>query len=219
MPYKVITSRLLCFKNQCVPDPVGYVRDIHRILDKNKLSEYLNYFYETSIFPTKQIWKRIVQKNVFEHGEAKWQTSISLTPEIIHFLQIHPTLNMHKAWEIAHSTPLLKEQAHHVISVCASWRLRSSQGLCPLCKVQYSNLLVHVINYCHYSSETRDTFWCSIFVVGPTELNTELHNLPDDKFILQLLSCNPPVNVDKDTAKLYREVVVHFIYLLSKLYF
>ena len=107
----VITSRLLCFKNQCVPDPVGYVRDIHRILDKNKLSEYLNYFHETSTFPTKKIWKRIIQKSVFEHEEAKWETSISLTPEIIHFLQIHPTLNMHKAWEIAHFTPLLKERA------------------------------------------------------------------------------------------------------------
>ena len=85
------------------------------ILDTNKLSEYLNYFYETSTFPTKQIWKRIIQKSVFEHEEAKLQISISLTPEIIHFLQIHPTLNMHKAWEIAHSTPLLKKQAHHAI--------------------------------------------------------------------------------------------------------
>ena len=61
--------------------------------------------------------------------------------------------------------------------------------------------------------------WCSIFDVGPIELSTELHNLPDDKLIVQLLSCNPPVNVDKDTAKLYSEVVIHFIYLLSKTYF
>ena len=61
--------------------------------------------------------------------------------------------------------------------------------------MQYYDLLVHVINYCHYSSETRDKFWCSIFDVGPIELSTELHNLPDDKLIVQLLSCNPPVNV------------------------
>ena len=78
---------------------------------------------------------------------------------------------------------------------------------------------MHLINYCHYSSETRDTFWCSFFDVGPIELSTELHNLPEDIFILQLLSCNPPVNVDKDTAKLYREVVIHFMYFLSKIYF
>ena len=140
-------------------------------------------------------------------------------PEINHFLQIHPTLNTHKAWKIAHSTHLLKEQAHHVIRVRASWRPRSSQGFCPLCKVQYSELLVHVINYCHYSSETRDNFWCSIFDVGPIELSTELHNLPDDKLSVQLLSCNPPVNVDKDTAKLYTEVVIYFIHLLSQIYF
>ena len=85
--------------------------------------------------------------------------------------------------------------------------------------MQYSDLLVHVINYCHYSSETRDTFWCSIFDVGPIELSTELHNLPDDKLIVQLLFCNSPINVDKDTAKLYSEVVIHFIHLLSKIYF
>ena len=85
--------------------------------------------------------------------------------------------------------------------------------------MQYYDLLVHVINYCHYSSETRDKFWCSIFDVGPIELSTELHNLPDDKLIVQLLSCNPPVNGDKDTAKLYSEVVIHFIYLLSKIFF
>ena len=54
---------------------------------------------------------------------------------------------------------------------------------------------------------------------GPIELSTELHNLPDDKLIVQLLSCNPPVNVDKDIAKLYSEVVIHFIYLLRKIYF
>ena len=46
-----------------------------------------------------------------------------------------------------------------------------------------------------------------------------VHNLPDNKFIVQPLSFNPPVNVDKATSKLYSEVVIHFIYLLSKIYF
>ena len=126
---------------------------------------------------------------------------------------------MHKAWKIAHSTPLLKEQAHHVISVCASWRPRSSQGLCPFVKCSTLIFLCMLSTIATILQKLRDKFWCSICDVAPIELSTELHNLPDDKVIVQLLSCNPPVNVDKDTAKLYSEVVIHFIYLLSKIYF
>ena len=95
--YKVMTSRLLCFKNKCVPIHIGFIADIHRIMCKYKLLNHLTDFYKTSKFPSKYAWKRIVKKSVFNLEESKWQTKISSSPDISHFLQIHPNLKIHKA--------------------------------------------------------------------------------------------------------------------------
>ena len=62
----------------------------------------------------------------------------------------------------------------HIYTSSFSWKIRDSyrdyipvyaDGLSPLCKVQYSDLLVHVIDYCHYSSKTRNKCWCSRWFV------------------------------------------------------
>jgi len=219
LPYKIITSRLSCFKYKCVSSPVGFAADIYRILSKYDLISYLNDYFKTSVFPPKQIWKRIIKLSVLEIEETKWKTNISSSPDTKHFLDVLPKLEMHQAWKTARSNPYLKEQAHHIISICASWRPNTSKGTCSICNTQYSDLLIHVINSCQYLSKTRDLFWCSLMDIGPTELSTELHNLPDNIFIIKLLSCIPPINVDNETAKLYSEIVIHFVHLLSQTYF
>ena len=93
--YKVITSRLLCFKNKCVQTSLGFISDIHRIMCKYQLLNHLTEF--------------LIRQDLS-------------SPDICHFLKLHPNVKMHRAWHISRLNPLLKEQAHHVIRICASWR-------------------------------------------------------------------------------------------------
>ena len=137
--YKVVTSRLLCFKNKCVQTSLGFIPDIHRIMCKYQLLNHLTEFFNTSRFPSKDTWKRIVKTSVFDFEESKWQAQILSSPDICHFLKLHPNLKMHRAWHISRSNPLLKEQAHHIIRICASWRPMSCEGVCSLC---HSNILI-----------------------------------------------------------------------------
>jgi hypothetical protein len=217
--YKIMTSRLLCFKNKCVPTPIGFIADIHRIMCKYKLLNYLTDFYETSTFPSKYAWKRIVKNSVFNVEESKWQSHISSSLDIRHFLHIHPYLKIHKAWHISRLNPLLKEQAHHVVCICASWRPMTCKGVCLLCRSSYSDLLIHVICNCQYISQTRDEFWMSLLDIGPIELSTTLHSLPDSVLLTKLLSCELPVTVDDTIEHIYGETILHYIHLLSKQYF
>ena len=101
------------------------------------------------------------------------------SPGICHFLKLHPNLKMHRAWHISRSNPLLKEQAHHVISRYASWRPMSCEGVCSLCHSEYSDLLIHVICNCQYLTQTRDELYMSILDTGPIELSVALHAIPD----------------------------------------
>ena len=122
---------------------------------KYQLLNHLTEFFNTSIFPSKDTWKRIVKKSVFDFEESKWQAQILSSSDICHFLKFHPNLKMHRAWHISRLNPLLIEQAHHVISICASWRSMSCEGVCSLYHSKYSDLLIHVISNCQYVFQTR----------------------------------------------------------------
>ena len=217
--HKVITSRLFCFKNNCVRISTGFIADIHNIMCKYQLISYLTDFCETSRFPSKHAWKHIVKKSVFDFEESKWQTQISSSPDTSHFLQLHPSLKVHKAWQISRLNPLLKEHSHHVISICASWRPFTCEGVCSLCRSRYSDLLIHVICNCQYISKIRDEFWMSLLSIGPIELSVTLHNLPDYLFVTKLLSCEPPIDVDDTLDNIYSESVIYYIHSQSKHYF
>ena len=158
-------------------------------------------------------------KSVFDFEESKWQAQILSSPDICHFLKLHPNLKMHRAWHISRFNPLLKEQVHHVISICASWRPMSCEGVCSLCHSKYSDLLIHVICNCQYVTQTRDEFYTSLLDTGPIELSVALHAIPDRVLVSNVLPCQPPVNVDDTIEVIYGETGVYYIHLLSKIYF
>ena len=138
----MVTSRLLCFKDKCVQTSLGFIPDIHRIMCKYQLLSHVTEFFNTSRFPSKDTWKRIVKKSVFDFEESKWQAQILSSPDICHFWKLHPNLKMYRAWHISRLNTLLKEQVHHVISICVSWRPMSSEGVCSLWHSKYSDLLI-----------------------------------------------------------------------------
>ena len=120
---------------------------------------------------------------------------------------------------ISRFNPLLKEQAHHVINICTSWRPMSCEGVCSLCHSKYADLLIHVICNCRYVTRTRDEFYMSLLDTGPIELSVALRAIPDSVLVSNLLSCQPPVNVVNTIEVIYGETVVYYIHLLSKIYF
>ena len=95
----------------------------------------------------------------------------------------------------------------------------SCEGVSSLCHSNYSDLLIHVICNCQYVSQTRDEFHISVLDPGPMELSVALHAIPGRVLVSNLLSCQPPVNVDDTIEVIYCETVVYYIHLLSKIYF
>ena len=92
----------------------------------------------------------------------------------------------------------------------------SCEGVCSLCHSKYSDLLIHVICKSQYVTQTRDEFYMSLIDTG---LSAALHAIPDLVLVSNLLSCQPPVNVDDTIEVIYGETVVYFIHLLSKIHF
>ena len=117
------------------------------------------------------------------------------------------------------SASLNKTCPYHIIRICASWRSTSCGGVSSLCHSNHSDLLIHVICNCQYISQTRDEFYISVLYPGSIELSVALHAIPDRVLVSNLLSCQPPVNVDDTIEVIYGETVVYYIHLLSKIYF
>ena len=51
------------------------------------------------------------------------------------------------------------------------------------------------------------------------DTSVALHAIPDRVLVSNLLSSQPPVNVDDTIEVIYGETVVYYIHLLSKIYF
>ena len=77
----------------------------------------------------------------------------------------------------------------------------SCEGVCSLCHSNYSDLLIHVICNCQYVTQTRDEFYLSILDTGPIKLRA----IPDRVLVSNVLSCQPPVNVDDILEDIYGE--------------
>ena len=80
------------------------------------------------------------------------------------------------------------------------------------------SFLIHVICNYQYVIQTKDEFYMFLLHTGSIELSVALHTLPDRVLVTNLLSCQPPVNVDDTIEVIYGETVVYYIHLLSKIY-
>ena len=77
LPKRILISRLLEFKYQCVDKQPGFVPDTYRIAKKYDLLKYIIDFSANGTFPSKTIWKKLVICNIQRTKQSSWSERIS----------------------------------------------------------------------------------------------------------------------------------------------
>ena len=65
-PMRIIIARLIEYKYKCTQQQSGFVPDIIRLMEKYELRKYIEGFITKYTFPTKHVWRNIVNKQLNE---------------------------------------------------------------------------------------------------------------------------------------------------------
>ena len=117
-------------------------------------------FYDTGLFPSLTIWKRIVKTAVQSNEVKMWTSRINSDDDVSAFKVIHKTYEPHAAWSVALRHPHLRLQAHFLVSICCLIRNFKNYEvvLCDRCGKLFSDPIVHAVASCDYLEKIRDMF-------------------------------------------------------------
>ena len=191
--YRIFIRRLNDFKYNDGSHPnIGFLCDIVEILQKYKLSDYLDNFIQNATFPQKSQWKRIIKTAFSDIEILNWKVRIDNDSDFSAFKLIQLSYSSHPAWTIAKNYPYLRKHAHFLISVCCLIRDDECQEstLCDRCGRMFADPIVHAISTCDFLDDIRDMFWREIINIYPLTFSVFLGNMSEFEFCLYLLSCN-----------------------------
>ena len=99
IPFRILIRRIndLKYNNNNHPN-LGFTSDIVQILKKYNLLEYLDNFYDTGLFPSPTMWKRIVKTAVQSKETQMWTSRINSDDDLLVLLKLstrHMNLMLH----------------------------------------------------------------------------------------------------------------------------
>ena len=90
--YRRLASYMLNKETQ-----TGYFPDIYKIMRKYGLSEYFESYIRFNVFPSKNIWKRLVKSRIHDNEVNSWHNRLS-APDFNRFRQLHTDYSPHTLW-------------------------------------------------------------------------------------------------------------------------
>ena len=220
--YRILIRRLNDAKYNDGGHPnIGFLCDILDILQKYKLSAYLDTFIQNASFPPKPQWKRIVKTAITDTEILSWKVRMNNSGDFSAFKFIQLSYSPHPAWTIAKNYPYLRKHAHFLISVCCLIRDDECQmsTLCDRCGKLFADPIVHAISACDFLDDVRDMFWCEFFNINPLSFSVFLGNMSEFELCLYLLSCKSNYfELDSDQEELFQQICVRYIYRFGTLY-
>ena len=93
----VFLNRLTSFTTHSNGRQTGLIADIFRLLGKYQLRHVLGAYLESSIFPSKFAWKRILKGKLHESAISSWHKRIQ-TQDFSRFTALHYDYSPHWIW-------------------------------------------------------------------------------------------------------------------------
>ena len=171
-------------------------------------------FYDTGLFPSLTIWKRIVKTAVQSNEVKMWTSRINSDDDFSAFKVIHKTYEPHAAWSVALRHPHLRPQAHFLVSICCLIRnfKNNEVVLCDRCGKLFSDPIVHAVASCDYLEKIRDKFWCDVININPITFSIYLANMSDNELCNCLLSCDSgDFHLDSKEQETFQTLCVRYI--------
>ena len=190
---EIFMRRWYQFKAETSPVS-NFCQNLHEILDKYKLSEYVQQvIFDDHFVPDKLVWKRICKSKIVNIELNSYKDRTTST-EFDLFHAIHPDItDFTGVWYFAKSYRHKLDKcfliAKHLAEPC-----NDNHILCEFCGRMYKDTLVHKVMICDRNVHNFQTFWEHVTNECPVELGVYLHNLDDISQLQTMLGA--PLDVD-----------------------
>ena len=193
---RIFLVRLIRWKWNRTSNLTGFLPQIVRILLKYDLMDTLTEYILQDRFPSKNIWKKLVNEHVYEHYNKHWRDKIIKHGQLPMFAEIHSINEVSIWWLIGNSYPDHLEQINDVLRLlCGSFEIRGKRvnkpemcrNHCDICSNDYVNPVEHALLHCTGSSQQREELWEWINDIMPIEIAVYLANLIDKDFLSVIL--------------------------------
>ena len=158
----VFLNRLTSFTTHSNGRQTGFIADIFRLLGKYQLRHALEAYLESSIFPSKFAWKRILKSTLHESAISSWHNRIQ-TQDFSRFTALHYDYSPHWIWYFSKEHRKLLPHCTSVIQMISSYaEVNSGNKFCIFCEVFYENIIDHCLHDCSYLYNERSEMWQEI---------------------------------------------------------
>ena len=175
--YKLYLLRLFQY-DICNTTHLGFVSDIHLILDKYDLTAYLATFKTSGVFPSKQIWKTMCYRAVHAREESTWVDRMDASSDFTTFKQCHSHLRQSNIWTVAKLHPFTLSRMKFLANICCK-RSPNQPEVCLRCQHPCLQEIEHLLFECPLTDGHR--LW--------NEFYDENHSLSSD--LCAMLLCLP----------------------------
>ena len=97
----------------------GYIPDMYRLICKYNLLDYFKSYLETSLFPPKYAWKKILKQNIFENDHIRMSVKLSSFMEDAQVIHVFNICKPCHVWQVCRERPEMKSQCQTVVLVLA----------------------------------------------------------------------------------------------------
>ena len=157
LPRKVFDLRMNLFVLKGYKNQLGFVPEIWKVLRKFNLEEYLQNYLANAVFPSKFVWKTIVNRKIREFYEIAWHERLNADDDFARFRTVQTDLSLSNIWTVCHE----KSSAHAMLiaaRLCATTQQNNDLIQCTLCHSATSDINKHIIIACFMFTPHREGF-------------------------------------------------------------
>jgi hypothetical protein len=151
---------------------------------------FLETFVHETFIPKKDLWSKIVRQSISISEENRWLDNIENRPELLRYSKIHSTLTEHRLIRLTLVYPSIKRELLVLVKLGS---MAIKKATCPLCCVNSSDILLHLIMSCHALLTERNKLHYTIVDVLPVQTSVDIFNLEESDILLVMLG-----SVDQD---------------------
>ncbi|XP_078665516.1 uncharacterized protein LOC144907947 [Branchiostoma floridae x Branchiostoma belcheri] len=161
----------------------GLIKDCFEIAEQYGLTEYLENYWSTLDFPSKELWKVTVKKAVTEEEERKWVQNVGEHTCCPRLYKTHETnMRPHRLWFVAKKNPQHRENLQRLIHMCTI-PVNQTPRSCPTCGNAVSDLIEHFLTICPTFRNTRTDLMDNITDHLGTRVAADIHQQHEERFV------------------------------------
>lgn len=181
---KIFIERL--YQNNVIPERrhSGIVCELLKVVAKYNLMSHVTEFMATVEFPSKRLWKSLVDKSVSDFEEKRVNEAF-LDTSLERFHNVYgDQLQFHVVWRMEKT---LKQPCFRDLAKLNCVIVDISEQICCYCEQSYTDQIVHYVQYCSKYTETRELYWSLVVNTCSVQLSSYLYNLEDERLVEILL--------------------------------